>query len=374
MKIALLTVNAGPGGVVNVVWQLARGLTARGHSVAVASDGGIELSRLQEWRIPHHPIPFYGGWRGVLRQRRAMKEFLRSFGPDVIHSHSRWPSMVSALSGRPPEVSTLHLDRLTAHGSVFDRGFVRRTLSVWGRKVTALDESARQMLIRDLGLNPERICIIPNGIDPRGFEPASAEARSRARRKFGLEEGDRIAVFVGSMVDWKQPDRAVAALAHARGQGAVGAKLILCGEGPFLPEVRALAARLGVEGDCRFLGWADPREAYLASDFLILASRSEGFGLVCVEAMLSGLPVLRTRAGGSDLQIVEGRTGWAVDVGDDPALFEKFLRAVRDPEGTKRCGEAARAHALANFTEEKFLDAMTRVYESVLPGKAAANG
>jgi len=369
VKIALLTVNAGPGGVVNVVWQLARGFAARGHSVTVASDEGKELSRLQEWRIPHHPIPFYGGWKGVLRQRRAMKDFLEAFGPDVIHSHSRWPSMVAALSGRAPEVSTLHLDKLTSHGSIFDRGFVRRTLSVWGRKVTTLDESARQMLIRDLGLTPERVCIVPNGIDPGGFEPASPDVRSRARKKFDLADGDQVAVYVGSMVDWKQPDRAVAALAHARGQGAAGAKLILCGDGPFLPEVRTLAAKLGVEGDCRFLGRVDPHEAYQASDFLVLASRLEGFGLVCVEAMLSGLPVLRTRAGGCDLQIIEGQTGWAVDVGDDAALFEKFLRAVRDPEGTRRCGEAARVHALGNFTEEKFLDAMMRVYESVLPAK-----
>jgi glycosyltransferase involved in cell wall biosynthesis len=373
VKIALLTVNAGPGGVVNVVWQLARGLTARGHSIAVGSDAGIELSRLREWGIPHHPIPFYGGWRGIFGQRRAMKQFLRSFEPDVIHSHSRWPSIVSALSGRAPEVSTLHLDRLTSHGTVFDRGPIRRALSVWGRKVITLDESARQMLIRDLGLRPDRISIVPNGINPHGFGPASPEARSQARRKFGLEDGDRVAVFVGSMVDWKQPDRLVAALAHARGQGAAGAKLILCGEGPFLQEVRALAARLGVEGDCRFLGWVDPHDAYHASDFLVLASRSEGFPLVCVEGMMCGLPVLRTRAGGCDLQVIEGQTGWAVDVGDDSALFEKFLRAVRDPEGTKRCGAAARAHALANFTEEKFLDAMIRVYESLLPGKSAAN-
>ena len=366
MKIALLTVNAGPGGVVNVVWQLARGLSARGHTVAVASDAGLETARLQEWRIPHTRISFYHGWRGVLRQRREMREFLRSFAPDLVHSHSRWPSIVSKLSGHPPDVSTLHIDRLTSHGSIFDRGPVRRALSVWGRAVTALDESGRDMLVREHGLSPDRVRIVPNGIDPGRFIPPTPEARAQARRKYGLADDDRVAVYVGSMVDWKQPDRAVQALAHARGRGAAGAKLILCGEGPFLGEVRALAGRLGVEDACRFPGWTDPRDAYHASDFLILPSRTEGFGLVCVEGMLSGLPVLRTRCGGSDQQIVEGKTGWAVDVGDDAALFEKYLAAVRDPGGTARCGAAARVHALEHFTEEKFLDAMTRVYESVL--------
>lgn len=373
MKIALLTMNAGPGGVVNVVWQLARGLTARGHSVAVASDVGAEIARLREWNVPHVPIRFGRGWPGVLGQRRELKEFYRSFAPDLVHSHSRWPSMVSALAGRRPDISTVHIDRLTAHGSVFDRGPVRRALSVWGRVVTTLDEPARRMMMEDHGLGPDDVCVVPNGIDPARFAPATPDQRARARRALDLADDDRVAVFVGSMVEWKGPDRVVSALAHARSRGVAGAKAILCGDGPMLPEVRAQAERLGVTSACRFLGWTDPRDAYAASDLLVLPSRSEGFGLVCVEGMLCGLPVLRTRCGGCDLQILEGQTGWAVEPSDDRALYEKFLGAVRDLESTRRCGEAARSHALANFTEEKFLDAMTRVYDSVRPGKAVAN-
>ncbi|HVR86037.1 MAG TPA: glycosyltransferase family 4 protein [Planctomycetota bacterium] len=365
MKIALLTMNAEPGGVVSVVWQLARGLAARGHSVTVVSDGGTELEKLKAWSIPHVRVPFYQGWKGLLSQRRGMREFFRSVESDVVHSHSRWPSMVALLSGRRPDVSTLHLDRLTSHGSIFDRGFVRRALSVWGRAVTTLDESTRQKLIGEFGLGGDRVHVVPNGIDPSHYDVPSAPERAEARRRLNLADRDRVAVFVGRMVDWKQPDAAVRALAHARTSGAADAKLILCGDGPFLPEVRTLAARLGIEGDCRFLGWTDPREAYRAADFLILPSRSEGFGLVCVEGMLCGLPVLRTRCGGCDLQVIEGETGWGVDVGDDAALFERFLAAVRDPERTHRSGTAARAHALARFTEEKFLDAMSRVYASL---------
>jgi len=212
--------------------------------------------------------------------------------------------------------------------------------------------------------------VVPNGVDPRKFDPPSAEGRARARRKLELAEEDRVAVFVGSMVDLKQPDRAVAALAHAHGKGMTSARLILVGDGPMFADVRALAARLGVDRDCRFLGWADPRDAYQAADLLILPSRSEGFGLVCVEAMICGLPVLRTRLGGSDRQIVEGKTGWTVDVGNDDALFAKFLEAVRDPELTRRCGDAARAHALATLTEDIFLDSMERVYGSLRPANA----
>lgn len=371
MKIALLTANAGPGGVVNVVWQLARGLTARGHAVAVASDEGAELVRLRDWGIPHTHVSFGRGWRGLLQQRREMRDFLRSFAPDLVHSHSRLPSLVASLAGRAPDVSTLHSDQLTSHGSVLDRGLVRRALSVWGRTVTTLDESARAMLLRELGLNPERVQVVPNGVDPRNFEPASAEARALARGKFELGEADRVAVFVGSMVDLKGPDRAIAALGRAHANGRTAAKLLLCGDGPLLAEVRAQARQLGVDRDCRFLGWINPREAYQAADFLILPSRSEGFGLVCVEAMLCGLPVLRTRLGGSDRQIVEGKTGWAVEAGNDDALFAKFAEAVGDPELTRRCGEAARAHALATLTEEKFLDAMEQVYRTDKAGASA---
>jgi glycosyltransferase involved in cell wall biosynthesis len=226
------------------------------------------------------------------------------------------------------------------------------------------------MMIDEFGLNGNQVHVVPNGIDPMQFGLPSDQERAQARRRFDLADRDRVAVFVGSMVDWKQPDAAVRALAHARTSGERDAKLILCGDGPSHSEVRALAVRMGVEGECRFLGWADPREAYRASDFLVLPSRSEGFPLVCVEAMLSGLPVLRTRCGGCDLQIIEDQTGWAVDVDDTAALFEKFLRAVRDPERTRRCGAAARAHAMANFTEERFLEAMTRVYTSLSEAKS----
>jgi len=362
VKIALLTVNAGAGGVVNVVWQLARGLASRGHSMTVVSDGGGEIPRLREWGVDHVLIPFNRGWRDLLPARRALKRFLRESAPDIVHSHSRWPSMVSSAGGRRPDVSTLHLDRLTSHGSMFDRGLLRRLLSVWGHWVTTLDEATRVKLIRDFGLAPVRVRVVPNGVNSAEYAVPSEEERAQARRALGVEKPGAVAAYVGSMVDWKGPDRAVRALAQARRDGAVDATLLLCGDGPYFQNVKSLAAELNVEADCRFLGWRNPKQVYHAADFLVLPSRSEGFGLVCVEAMLSGLPVLRTRAGGCDLQIIEGRTGWAVDVDDDAELARKFLAAARDREGTRSCGARAREHALGNFTEERFLDAMATLY------------
>jgi len=362
MKVALLTVNAGAGGVVNVVWQLARLLSSRGIEVRVASDSGSDIPRLAAWGVPHVHVPFNRGLRELLPARRALRELLRTWRPDVVHSHSRWPSMVSFVAGRAPDVSTLHLDRLTSHGSIFDRGRARRLLSVWGRHVTTLDDATRSMLIHEFALEPERVHVVPNGIDPSVYTPASAAEREAARAELGLEAGDSVALFVGQLIDWKRPDWAVRALSRTLARGSSNARLVICGDGPFRAQLTALSDELGVAAACRFLGRRAPIPAYHAADFAVLPSSQEGFPLVCVEAMLCGLPVLRTRAGGCDLQIVEGKTGWAVDIGDEASFHERFAAAIADRDATRRTGEYARKYAAENFNETKFLESTLDVY------------
>jgi glycosyltransferase involved in cell wall biosynthesis len=366
MHVALLTVNAGHGGVVHVVWQLAAGLKSRGHEVTVLCDAGDQLERLGAFGVRHVSIRFAAGWRGIAAVRDGLRRFYGSGPPDIVHSHSRWPSLGSLLAGRRPDVTSVHADVLTSHGSVFDRGFVRRALSVWGNRVVAVSDEAREWLIREAGLQPERVVVIANGVDPARFRVPTDAERAEARRALGLETNDAVAVCVGSLVSEKGVDIALRALAKARSQGAGRLRLLIVGDGPERQALQTLAAALEVEPACRFLGWRDPGQAYAAGDLLVLPSRLEGFALVCVEAMLCGLPVLRTRRGGCRRQIIEGETGWSIAVDDTEALARILSDAAADPSRVKACGRKARDHAAASFTESLFLDRTIRLYESLV--------
>lgn len=375
MRVALVTVGAGKGGVFNVVHQLALGLRERGHEPLIIADRGDQMEKLRQERLEHALAPLAGSFRTVSSARAAVRAALRRFRPDVVHSHSRWPSMVCLLAGRRPDVSTLHMDTLTAHATSLDRGPARRLLSVWGRVAVALDERSRQMLIRESGLAPERVVVIPNGVDPVRYAPPTPAQRAEARRRFGLGPDDPVAVFVGSMVHQKNPQLAVRALRAAVDAVRARPRMILVGGGDQLEPTKAEAERLGVADRCVFPGWVDPTDAYHAGDMLLLPSRFEGFGLVCVEAMLCGMPVVRTRRGGCDLQIVEGVTGWSAEVEDEAGLCNLVARALADPAQLASMGERARLHALDRFTQDMFLDRTIELYERVArPARGAVGG
>lgn len=366
MRVALLTVNAGKGGVVDVVWRLARRLRERGHDVMVVCDHGSEEKRLAPLGVRRAQARFDRGPKTFLRARRELAAALRDFRPDIVHSHSRWPSMVCLATGRRPDVSTLHADQLTSHGGALDRGPLRRLLSVWGRRAVTLDERARRMLIEEFGLTPERVVVVPNSVETGRFEATTPAARAAARVELGVGADDRVAAFVGQLIESKRAEWCLEGLQAAVERGVDSARLIVTGDGPQLGALRERAESMGLAERCVFTGWADPRAAYAASDFLALPSAAEGFGLVCVESMLCERPVLRTRRGGCDQQIVEGETGWSVETEDKTGFIEKFADALADREMTGRCGAAARRHALAHFSEERYVERMESIYEDAM--------
>ena len=362
MRVALLNIDAGRGGVVNVVWQLARGLKERGHEPIVVCGPGSELDRLRDWGVAHETMEFSGRLGGLIRSSRRLREVLRRVQPDVVHSHSRLPSMVALAAGFRPDVSTLHSDCLTQHGSRWDFGWIRRWLSVWGRRVLTLDESARAMLVREMGISERRIHVVPNGIDPVRYTLRTQASRAAARRELGLRDDVRILLFVGRLAECKRVNLCMEACNQHANKTFPELQLLIVGGGPDRSRLESLANSMGMLNRCHFAGWRDPLAAYHAADLLLLPSSQEGFGLVCVEAMLCGVPVLRSRTGGTDQQIIEGRTGWAFDVEDSGRMLELCAAAIENPGRLWAMSEGCRAHAITHFTEQIFLDRMMAIY------------
>ena len=287
---------------------------------------------------------------GVRQRVRAGEE------PDLIHANY-WLSGVAGHALKHelelPLVSTFHtLARVKAED--FEHEPVRRARAesdVIGCSdvILASNTEERAQLERLYGAVPERIEIVPPGVDHAFFSPGS---RSGARAALGLGASERpVLLFVGRIQQLKGLAVAVRALAALDEQRAI---LLVVGgpsgpDGPAeLERVRDLIAELGLESRVRFVN-PQPHHLlssyYRAADVCLVPSRSESFGLVALEAAACGTPVVAAAVGGLRTLVDHGHTGFLVE-GSDPDGFAAYVREVLDnPRLADELGANAAARA-----------------------------
>lgn len=208
-----------------------------------------------------------------------------------------------------------------------------------------------------------RIHVVPYGFDVSPFaEPAARAAELRAR--FG---GPTI-FTLGRHVSYKGFDVLIRAMPRIRAD--VG--LVLGGEGPLTDELRRLAVELGVGERVRFVGMVPPEllaAHYQAADVFCLPSVTvaEAFGIVQIEAMAAGKPVVSTKLNtGVDYANQDGVTGFTVTPGDPQELAMRLNQLFDDPALAARMAAAARQRALGVFTLDKMRDETLKVYQKAV--------
>jgi glycosyltransferase involved in cell wall biosynthesis len=145
------------------------------------------------------------------------------------------------------------------------------------------------------------------------------------------------------------------------------ARLVIVGEGPEEPAIRAEAERLQLGPRVRFLGLRnDVPRLLAAADVFLLTSINEGIPLTVIEAMASGLPVVSTAVGGVGEVVLDGRTGLLAPAADAPALAGHLARLALDFGLRQQLGQAGRERAFAHFSEEQMLAAYDRLYREML--------
>jgi glycosyltransferase involved in cell wall biosynthesis len=218
-----------------------------------------------------------------------------------------------------------------------------------GRRLVAVSNQVRRELL-EMGFPPDRVIAIANGVDCQEFRPGSAE-----RGRFGLPDGVLIGVFAG---DLRSPRKNLDTVLRAL-TAVPGLHLAVAGrtEGTPYP---AQAQALGIADRVHFLGFQTDMPALLRSvDLLILPSRYEPFGLVFLEALASGLPVVTARnAGGAE--IVAPDVGVVLDDCEDHAALAAALRQLA-ADDDRRTAMARRARTVAEahswqVTAARYLD------------------
>lgn len=230
-------------------------------------------------------------------------------------------------------------------------------------------------LCRDLGVDPARVHVVPNGVDAARFDVADAPERiARFREKHGLVDVPCYCT-VARMVRHKGVDTGIAALPQLR-QHVPDATYVVVGSGPDLRRLRHLARHHGVEDAVRFLGRVSDEEvvdALLACDAFALLSREaspnvEGFGLVLLEAGACGRPVVGARSGGIVDAVADGESGHLVEPDDVPGTAKALASILSDSAHAKRLGAGGRHRASQVLTWDR---AARAIYDTIEASLAA---
>ncbi len=288
---------------------------------------------------------------------------LRRFDPELVQSflfHANLASRLAApWAGRPWVLGGLRVaERQKRWHRVLDRLTARLSTGS-----VCVSQGVRNFSRDVAGLDPARLTVIPNGIDPAPYDLAEPVPRAA----IGVPVDAHLVLYAGRL----DPQKGLPDLLEAAERVIArrpGWHLVMAGDGPQRGWLREqLQHRPTLRDRVHWLGpRADMPGLLKASDLLVLASHWEGMPNVVLEAMAARRPVVATAVEGTEDLVVPGQTGWLVPPRDPAALSQALLEAVDDPERCRRYGAAARLRVEREFSIESTVAAYERLWAGVL--------
>jgi len=331
------------GGVERVVFECADFLAGRGYEVDVYSNEWEESTNkviryhyvpMQKYPFFIRPLSFFKESNRLLSNKRY--DVLCTFGPDcplggviwVFSIEKAWLERSQILRPR------LSLERIKQYINPFHpillwlmyRHFQHRSY----RKIIAVTEQVRADLVRIYEIPNKDIAVIPIGFSPQEFNVKKRyELRSITRQNLGYRKEDKVIIFPVNEVRRKGLGtllRAVASLSNP------DLYILMTGrESPFL--YNNLMRQLGLLRHVKYVGSVgDIAPYYSAADVLALPTQYEPWGLVIIEALASGLPVLTSRLAGASIAVREGETGFLIDDPLDTREIASKLKLIFEKE------------------------------------------
>lgn len=299
--------------------------------------------------------------------REAIEEVVVDWKPELIHAQHLWVTGYAAAGTGLPYV-------VTAHGTDL-MGF--RSYPAWrqvaldgARRASAVIAISRQVAgdAMDLyGIGESRVHLIMNGFDGSIFKPMDVD-RGKALSDLGIDHSpDGLVIFVGKLTHFKGVDVLLKAAASYE-TVLKDVMTLIVGDGELHDELVRQAKASDLR-DVHFVGQHPQSEVARLlniADVSVVPSRTEPFGLVAVEAMACGTPVIATEAGGL-VDVVDRRVGWLVEVDNPDQLASAVVEAVKE-DGKAHKGPAAARRARMRFAWSKQVDKMIAVYEEALSG------
>jgi D-inositol-3-phosphate glycosyltransferase len=385
LRIAMLSYHTSPfatlggkhsGGMNVYVRELSRQLAARGHSVDIFTRG----TKLHEEAIaPGARLVSVPAGPAQQIAKNELAAYIGEFADgvaewaqangidyDIIHAHY-W---MSGLAGKrlkaawgTPMVLMFHTlglvkNRITALGAIEsdERIYGERKALAAADLVIAATPAEQADLQWLYEVRSDHICVIPPGVDLDRFQPGD---KASARAGLGLPADEKLLLFVGRIEALKGIDTLIRAAHLLMSEGFKHFNVKIIGGdveeeldllGSEMQRLRSLARELGVQDWIEFAGSRTQDELpawYAAADVVVMPSYSESFGMVALEAMASGRPVVASRVGGLAYLVQDGLTGYHVQEGNAHELAHRIAALLDNPALLNQMGVAGLQEAQA---------------------------
>jgi glycosyltransferase involved in cell wall biosynthesis len=336
-------------------------------------------------------LPYYGPFVQVLEDKKyhynifnmekrfsiksifSLTQHLKNNAVDIVHTHgyrANFYGRIACMLGGVKNVSTVHV-------SLYDYTdtpllirylyiLIEKMLSYTTSTFICISNAMKEDMLR-LGIDPQKIIVIQNGVDLERFYPRPAQENLIKELKIGTNAP--VIGTVGRMVTEKGQMYLVEALKYLKNERK-DLKCLFVGEGPLLSQLKQMTIDLGVDDISVFTGIRkDIENIYPLLDLFVLPSIREPFGLALLEAMASGLPVLATAAGGPSEFIESEVNGFLVPPRDSKALASKINWILSNKEKVKGIGKEGLKTVKNCFGAKKTAKKVGNIYYSTSIGK-----
>jgi len=366
------------GGAENVAYNLALHMARRGHQVNVFTTSADSRDAIEQYdglTVYHYGTNFRLE-KGNFSINLFRKPLSRKV--DIIHAHVSTPpgdlaALVCAAKTKTPLVVTYHGDGEVGYGklarraavALYNRFLLHRVLS----QARVIICSSRYLTeqSRFLGRYIDKVVAVPIGVNLEDFNAVSS--KEECRRTLGLPIHDKLALFVGELIQYKGPDVLIKAMAHVT-KRVPDARLVFLGDGAMRSDLERLTQSLRLEHQVKFAGFigGDIKALYYkAADLLALPSTMgpESFGITLLEAAAARLPLVVSDLSVFKAVVTDGHNGMVTKKGDDKSLASAIVRLLEDEGLRETMGRNSEERA-KTFSWERIAQETEKVYEQVL--------
>ena len=370
------------GGVERGTVDLAKALQKDGFEPIVVSSGGVMTYQLREAKIQHIILPVKTkNPLQIFWNIDEIADLIEEYKVDIVHVRSRAPMISAYFACKKTKTKLV----ATAHGSystnflfwkAFPPKMLYNAMMLRADRVIAVSNFIKNYLLQNYQKYfqqplEDRIDVVARGVDVNYF---NAESISMTRMidlstKWALPEDKKIIIFPARITSWKGHEFLIQALTKVKSDFFcvfVGSDH---GHKSFRKKIEQKIVKSGLEGRVKFVGMCkDMPVAYAISNLVISASlRPEAFGRIAIEAQAMKKMIIATNIGGSLETVIDGETGFLVEVGNVEKMAEAIDRALTlDKAVSDKICDNARKHIEKNFSSKKMCEETIKIYRKIL--------